>query len=97
MAFEPIDEAKAASLQDLGIEVAPIVDDDEHGRAVREPFGAASEDGGDAGHIALDRATTRPSGGSTELSLAAIVQFEDLVRVAMLLVVVDESRDRAAT
>ena len=97
MPFEPIDEAEAASLQDLGIEVAPIVDDDEHGRAVRKPFGAAAEDGGDAGHVALDRTATRPRGGSTELSLATIVQLEDLVRVAMLLVVVDESRDRAAT
>ena len=48
------------------------------------------EDGGDAVHIALDRATTRPRGGSTELTLTAIVEPEDLVRVAMLLVVVDE-------
>ena len=50
----------------------------------------------DPGDVLLDRRPARPARGRAELDLATIVQAEQLVRVAVLLVVVDQARDTAA-
>ena len=47
--------------------------------------------------VVLDRTPARPERGRAELAVATIVEPEQLVRVSVLLVVVDQARDTAAT
>src|SRR5712691_4764467 len=88
--FEP----KACAFQDLRVELAAVVDDD-HDRA------ASSQDGRRIEQHLYDPLGVGGQGGAgisggscTDLELAAIVETEQLVRVAMLLVVVDQARVR---
>src|SRR5512134_4177398 len=89
VALQPIDEPELAASQDLGIQVAPVVDDDDHGRAVLESIRAAPENPRDATNVVLDRCPTRSSSRGAKLTLPSVVETEDLVGIAMLLVVVD--------
>src|SRR5262245_23526349 len=54
VALESIREPQTAAAEDLRIEVAAIVDDDEHRRARDQPFRASPEHGRHAGHVGVD-------------------------------------------
>ena len=95
MALEPLDEAETAPLEDLRVELPPVVHDDDHRRvraqarsALRRSTRAIAVD------VLVDRAPARPASRGAELALAPVVEAEELVRVAVLLVVVDETRVR---
>src|SRR6478735_8480655 len=75
VAAEPFLELKTGSREDLRIQVAAVVDDDEDRGSLPE----------------LHR---RPRGRRADLPLAPVVEREQLVRMAVLLVVVDQPRIR---
>src|SRR6476661_198475 len=94
MATQTLFETEAGPFEDLRIELAPIVDDD-HDR------GASPQDGpgvqqhlDDPVRVSSQGSTRVAGGGCADLELASIVQPEQFVRVAMLLVVVDQARVR---
>ncbi len=95
MALEAVDEPEPASPEDLGVQVATIVDDDasraRRARATLRRRRSTREMPATYSSIARPARATR---GRTELALAAVVEPEQLVRVAMLLVVVDQPRVR---
>ena len=96
MPLEAVDEAKTAPPEDLRIQIAPVVHDDEHGRVVREHVGCSRKHGRHPGNVRLDRGSPGAGHCGPDLSLTPVVQPEQLVRVAVLLVVVDEALDTAA-
>ena len=87
--------AEPGPLEDLRIELAAVVDDDHD----RRPRGAsaAAHDARTAeipSVYALERRPRRAARGGADLALAPVVEPEQLVRVAVLLVVVDQARIR---
>ena len=77
-----------------GIELAPVVDDDADGRAAAQRRLRPRQHGRDPRDVLLDRRLARSARGGAELALAPVVEPEQLVGVAMLLVVVDQARIR---
>jgi len=94
MALEPIDEAQPTAIENLGIELAPIVDDDDDRCSGLQHLCATSKHVGDPTDVRIERRPARPPSRGAELALAPVVEPEQLVRVAVLLVVVDEARVR---
>ena len=92
MALEPILQAKLGAAQDLGEQVAPVVDDDAHRGAGRQVLAGVREDVGHPLDVRPDRLPADAPGGTAELGLAPLVEPEQLVGVAVLLVVVDQPR-----
>ena len=90
MALVPGLDAEPRTLEDLRVEVAAVVDDDHDGRASREDTADVGKYLGGSVDVGGDGCDARPCRRRTDLELAAIVQAEKLVGVAMLLVVVDE-------
>ena len=95
MPLVPVDEPEPGSLEDLRVEIAPIVDDDAHPPAEDERRAGVLEDTRDAVDVLLDRSAAGAARGPSELEIVALVDTQELVRVAMLLVVVDQARDTA--
>src|SRR5215207_7468186 len=91
VALEPLVEPKPRSRQDLRVEPPAVVDDDAQTCTGSERPLRAPEHRSDPGDVFLDRGLARPAGGGSELTLAAIVETEQLVRVPVLLVVVDQA------
>jgi hypothetical protein len=94
VAAQAVLEPQTGALENLRVQVAPVVDDDEHRRAgsqlgtrVRKRADHAVDVGGWGG-------TTSPARRRAELELSHVVEAEQLVRVAVLLVVVDQARIR---
>src|SRR4051812_21329637 len=79
------------AVEDVGIELTAVVDDDQHGGAVGTGGRGVGECGSDALGVRGERRARRPRSGGAELELAAVVQRQQLVCVAMLLVVVDQA------
>ena len=77
-----------------GIQLAPVVHDDAHHRARQQCSPGVRKDVGDALDVRLDRGAAQAVGGPSELVVAVLREAEELVRVAMLLVVVDQARIR---
>ena len=92
--LEPVVQAQAGAPQDLRIEVAAVVDDDAHRGLGRQVLSCVREHGGDAVDVGLDRLPADTPCRPSELALPALVQAEQLVGVAVLLVVVDQARIR---
>src|SRR4029079_16866436 len=84
--FEP----EASRLKDLGIELTPIVHDDQDRAAVREARYGVSQCGNHSVDVAGELGLARPPGGAAELLRAQLLETQQLVRVAVLLVVVDQ-------
>src|SRR6478752_402503 len=61
VALVPVDESQPGAREDLGIEIAPVVDDDAHPTAERERVARALEHLGDAADVLLDRRPPRAS------------------------------------
>ena len=95
MPLVAVDEPQPGALEDLRVEVATVVDDDAH-RAPRARSDAprVREHARDAVDILRDRRSARPARRPAELEVAALVEAEQLVGVAVLLVVVDQPRVR---
>src|SRR4051812_4847699 len=82
------------ALEDLGIELAAVVDDDQHRRAVDAGGRGVGERSRDALGVRGERRARCPRSGGAELELTAVVERQQLVGVAVLLVVVDQARVR---
>src|SRR5436190_30710 len=80
------------ALQDAGIELPPIVDDDHDGCTGPQRPPDVPEARGDAVRIGLERRPRRPCRPGAHLELAAVVEPEQLIGVAVLLVIVDQAR-----
>src|SRR6478735_12070241 len=94
VAAEPFLELKTGSREDLRIQVAAVVDDDEDRGSLPELHRRPREYRGDAVAVRLQRRQRRPRGRRADLPLAPVVEREQLVRIAVLLVVVDQPRIR---
>src|SRR6476620_8103394 len=94
VAAEPFLELKTGSREDLRIPVAAVVDDDEDRGSLPELRRRPREYRGDAVAVRLQRRQRRPRGRRADLPLAPVVEREQLVRIAVLLVVVDQPRIR---
>src|SRR5262249_53124646 len=90
--LETVLETQTGSAQDLRVEVAPVVDDDADGRPQVQRRSHVAKDGGDPIDVLGDRTPARAAGRATELSVSTLVQPEQLVRVPVLLVIVDQPR-----
>src|SRR5438067_5858199 len=84
-------EPEAGTLEDLWIELAAVVDDDEQRRACAQERSRALEHDRDPVRVRSERGARGSTGRGAELALAPVVETEQLVGVAMLLVVVDQS------
>src|SRR5204863_3696792 len=82
--------AQPGSLQDLRVQPPAIVDDYQDRCPRPERATQVLEDGDDPVGIRLERGPRRPGRSRADLELAAVVEIEQLVRVPMLLVVVDQ-------
>ena len=89
--FQAILEPEPAPFEDVGIEPSSIVHDDEHGRSGRQGGRASAQNLRDPYAVLLDRRSACSARRRPELALAAIVKAEQLVGIAVLLVVVDEA------
>ena len=72
MTPEPLVEAKPGAIEDLGIEIASIVDDDRNGCARPENPADVRHHGDDPVAVGGDRSLARPSSGGAHLELTAI-------------------------
>ena len=88
---QPLVEPSPARVEDVRVEIAAVVDDD---RAAARPGASAAAAFASTAAIAVDvgreRRPARPGRGRADLELAPVVEAEQLVRVAVLLVVVDQ-------
>ena len=89
MSLVPLDERETRPLEHGGIEIAPVVDDDADRRPRSQRGGRVAEDGSHAVHVLGERLPGGAAGRTAELPLAPLLQPEQLVGVAVLLVVVD--------
>src|SRR5260221_433261 len=87
-------EAQTRSVEDRRIEIAAVVYDDEHGRAGCERRSRVRKRARDAAPVRVERRARGSRHGGAELERTAVVETQQLVRVLMLLVVVDENRGR---
>ena len=83
--FEP----QSGPLQDRRVELAPVVDHDHDRRSRLQSPPHVRKHGGDPVAIGRERLAAR---ALAELELAELLQSEQLVGVAMLLVIVDQAR-----
>ena len=91
MAFEAIDQTKTASSEDLRVQLAPVVHDDDH-RGVRlQRLSAPAQHVRHALDIRAKGSSARPASRRAELAFPSVIETEERVRVAVLLVVVDET------
>jgi hypothetical protein len=88
VAAQALAEVEAGTVQDFGVELATVGDDDADGRAGLEVRAGVGEHGGDPLDVVRERPFRRPS---AELQRAEVGQPEQLVRVPVLLVVVDQA------
>src|SRR5439155_2365574 len=91
VAAQPLLEPQARTLEDLRVEVAPVVDDDDDRTSRRERGGGRAQRGDDAVCIRGDGGATGSTRGRTERELPPVVEPQQLVGVAVLLVVVDQA------
>ena len=94
MSLEPVVEAEASTLQDLRVQVTTVVDDDADRRVGDESPASVDQDVRDAVDVRADRLPAHAPRRAAELRLTALVQPQQLVRVPVLLVVVDQPRVR---
>ncbi len=87
MPAQPLLEPESCAVEDLGEEIAPVGDDHADGRAGAQVLARVGEHGRDPVHVRRQRRLRR---AAAELELAEVREPEQLVRVAVLLVVVDE-------
>ncbi len=87
-------ETQTRTLEDLRVEIPTVVHDDDHTRATTQRRRGALEHASHAFRVLRDRALRRTA---SQLERSAVFEVEQLVRVAVLLVVVDQARDTAAT
>src|SRR5439155_9099868 len=87
-------QTQARAVEDLRIQVTTIVDDDEERRTRAEKRPRALEHRSDPVRVGGERGAARACRGGAELALAPVVEAEELIGVAVLLVVVDQSRIR---
>ena len=90
MAFEPLVEAQPGPVEDLRIQPTTVVDDDADRRAAAQCRFRAREHGRDPGNVLLDRRLARTPSRCPELALTTVIEPEQLIGVAVLLVVVDQ-------
>ena len=91
MALEPIFQVEPRAAQDVGEQVTPVVDDDAHRGARRQVAARVREDVGHSLDVCPDRIAADAPGGTAELGLAPLVEAKQLIGVAVLLVVVDQT------
>src|SRR2546425_3593161 len=84
-------EAQARPVEDLRVEVAAVADDDHDRRAGTERLARTREYRRDPFAVRLDRGAVRPTCRGADLELAQVIETEQLVRRAVLLVVVDQA------
>src|SRR5207253_9330686 len=84
-------ETQPRELQDLRVELAPVVDHDHDRRTTPQRVTHVRKHGGNPLHIGTQRCPARPL---PELERPAVLEPEQLVGVAVLLVVVDQARIR---
>ena len=94
VALEPIFQVEPRAAQDVGEQVTPVVDDDAHRGARRQVAARVREDVGHSLDVCPDRIAADAPGGTAELGLAPLVEAKQLIGVAVLLVVVDQTRIR---
>src|SRR5689334_13164732 len=87
-------EHKARAVEDLRIQVAAIVHDEDDAPTRLHHRPARCEHAHDPVAVRRERRPRRPSRSRTDLALAEVVETEQLVRIAMLLVIVDQPRIR---
>src|SRR5713226_6512139 len=90
VAAEALLEPQARPAENLRGEVAAVVDDDQDRSAGPERVAGALEHGHDPVAVRFDRGAARAVRGRPELELAQVVEPEQLVRRAVLLVVIDQ-------
>jgi hypothetical protein len=90
-------ETETCALEDLRVEPATIVDDNEDGCARTERFGGPLEHRRHAVRVGGDGGPARAGGGCTQLALAAVVEAEQLVGVNSAARGSRSGRDTAAT
>ena len=77
---------------DVVVERAAVVDDDRDRGVAAQVAAGVGQHLGDAVAVGGDGAGAGALGGGAQLELAAVVQAEQLVGVAVLLVVIDQAR-----
>src|SRR5438128_1292353 len=92
MAPEPCFQPQARAVENLRIEVATVVDDDQHRSPRTQRTARTGEHRRNAVAVRGERATARSPGRGTQLEAAQILELEQLVRRSVLLVVVDQAR-----
>ena len=92
MTLEAVDDLQPGPVEHLAVEAAPVVDDDADGCAVAEHATRVAEHGRNTVDVRLDRLATRAERGPAQLPVTALVETEQLVRVTVLTVVVDQAR-----
>jgi hypothetical protein len=90
VALEPLSEPKTSAAQDLRVQTSSIVHDDTDGRSRREPPARVRQHVRDAVDVRLDGSAPDAAAGTAELVRPPLVEAEQLVGVAVLLVVVDQ-------
>jgi hypothetical protein len=78
-------EPQPCALEDVGVELAAVVHDNEKRRAGPERLRRAGEHLGDPLDVAPESLAAPPAGRRPELTLAQVVEAEELVGVAVLL------------
>ena len=89
---QPLVEAQAGPVEDLGIERPPIVDDDHDRRARPQRGSHVRQHVHDPVQVRRERRAARAARSGAQLELAPVVEAQQLVRIPVLLVVVDEAR-----
>src|SRR5579884_4304889 len=87
-------EREPGALEDPRVEVATVVDHDHHAAPWRQRPAARGEDTRDPVDVRAERGLRRAAFRRAELALAQVLEPEQLVRVPVLLVVVDQPRVR---
>src|SRR5207253_952092 len=87
----PALEHESSSSRDLVVEVAAVIDHDRYGGTAVQRSAAVGEGLGDAVAVLGDRPAGGAAGGRAQLEAPPVGQPEQLVCVAVLLVVVDQA------
>src|SRR6266487_5596034 len=91
MSRDPLFQGKTRSLEDRRIKRPRVVHHDDNGRSRGHRMTCVAQHRRHVFNVVVERTPTRATGRGPDLRRATIRQPEQLVRVAMLLVIVDES------
>src|SRR4029079_15342305 len=89
VANDTLFEPESAPLEDRRVELAAVVDDDRNGRPQSQRLPHVQQDTDDPVRVGLDRSLARPGPRGAHLELTSVVEPEELVGIAVLLVIVD--------